>query len=454
MKLKKFAIRGIIFLAVFVALCMFFSGTVRTITTPKVRLASPKRGKLQENIKLSCKPAFPNVEPVSLALGEGMTLTITKINSRAGYTVKAGEVIVEAKVADYEAKYKQYQQDYDSAAGALLTIENKNRRTRISQRDQAYADAYYGLQTARHNAVTLELEMDTQLSRENLSRVQDGYPEGASDTLKQLIDDWRVADEAYAKAKKTMEDASRYSVDDAVWSYITERNEQEEKLEEAEQALRALVALNDKAKAITAPHDGYLAEMKVSEGDSGYDGSQPLFTITPEDTLPVLRADLSNIERTVTEGMTVTLDKDSTISSKVIGIGLDADNKKYADIEMTKEIVNAIGSVYGIIEKGTDMSLQYNARETSTLLDTNVVRGEKPNYYVFLAKKNEGAFGGGTYIIEQRKITVISVTPEKTSVQDDLTSYLIAYGEDRTIHKGDTVMEYMDSTSEDDESDE
>jgi len=454
MKLKKFAIRGIIFLAVFVALCMFFSGTVRTITTPKVRLATPKRGKLQERIKLSCKPAFADTESVGLTLGEGITLTITKINSRAGYTVKAGEVIVEAKVTDYDTKYKQYQQDYDTAAGQLLSIENKNRKTRISQRDQAYADAYYGLQTARHNAVTLELEMDAQLSRENLTRVQEGYPEGASDTLKKLIDDWRVADEAYTKARKTMEDASRYNVDDTVWSYITERNEQEEKLEEAEQALRTLVALNDKAKAITAPHDGYLAELKVAEGDTSYDGSQPMFTITPQDKLPVLRADLSNVERTVTEGMTVTLDKDSTISSKVIGIGTDAENKKYCDIEMTKAIVNAVGSVYGILESGTDMSLEYNARETSTLLDTNVVRGERPNCYVFLAKKNEGAFGGGTYTIEQRKITVLSVTPEKTSVQDDLSAYLIAYGEDRTIHKGDTVMEYLDSSSEDDESDE
>ena len=145
MNLKKFAIRGIVFLAIFVALCMFFSGTVRTITTPKVRLATPKKGKLEERIKLTCKPAFPTVEPVSFPLSDGLTLSIVNVNSRAGYTVKAGEVIVEAKVADYDAKYKQYQQDYDTAAAQLLTIENKNRKTRITQRDQAYADAYYGL---------------------------------------------------------------------------------------------------------------------------------------------------------------------------------------------------------------------------------------------------------------------------------------------------------------------
>ena len=57
MNVKRFAIRGIVILAIFVALCMFFSGTVRTITTPKVRLTAAKRGKLEERVELSCKLA-------------------------------------------------------------------------------------------------------------------------------------------------------------------------------------------------------------------------------------------------------------------------------------------------------------------------------------------------------------------------------------------------------------
>jgi len=364
--------------------------------------------------------------------------------------VKAGEVIIEAKIADYDAKYKQYQQDYDTAAAQLLSIENKNRRTRITQRDQAYADAYYGVQEARHNAVDKELEMDSLLSREKLERTETGYPEGASDTLKKLIDEWRSAVEALQKAQATMDDLSRYTIDDTVWTYITERREQQQKLEEAEKGLRTLVSLNDGAKAITAPHDGYLAEMKVNAGDT-YDGSQPLFTITPEDTLPVLRADLSNVERTVTESMSVTLESDSSVTSKVAGVGTDAEKKKYCDIEMTKQLINAIGSVYSIMENGTSMILVYNARESTTLLDTNVVRGSKPDYYVFIAKRNEGAFAGDTYKIEEKKVNVVAMTAEKVSVQDDLSAYLIAYGEDRSISSGDNVMQYMQSDSSDEE---
>ncbi len=450
MNLKKFAIRGIVFLAVFVALCMFFSGTVRTITTPKVRLATPKKGKLEERIKLNCKPAFPNTEPVSYALAEGITLSIVKVNSRAGYTVQAGEVIIEAKVADYDAKYKQYQQDYDNAAAQLLSIENKNRRTRITQRDQDYADAYYGLQQARHDMVDKELEMDSQLSREKLERTQTGYPEGASDELKKRIDAWRAATEAMNKAQAAMDSASRYTVDDTVWSYITERREQQEKLEEAEKGLRTLVSLNDGAKAITAPHEGYLAEMKVNVGDT-YDGTQPLFTITPTDVLPVLRADLTNVERTITPGMAVNLENNSNTGSKVVGTGTDTENKKYVDIEMTKEIINAAGSVYGMMENGVSMVLVYNAKETTTLLETNVLRGSKPDYYVFVAKRNEGAFAGDSYTVEEKKVKVLGMTSERASVQDDLSAYMIAYGEDRAISNGDTVMEYVQTGAQDEE---
>ena len=48
MKLKKFALRGLIILAVAVALCMFFARTVQTITTPKVQLVTASNGRFEE----------------------------------------------------------------------------------------------------------------------------------------------------------------------------------------------------------------------------------------------------------------------------------------------------------------------------------------------------------------------------------------------------------------------
>ena len=444
MNLKRFAVRGIIILAICVALCMFFSGTVRTITTPKVRLTTARRGKLEERIDLSCKVAFPSVEKVDLPLPEDASLVITHVNTREGYTVEAGEAVIEAKVSGYEQQYKTLQESYDSASEQLMTLENKNRGLRINQRDQAYADAYFALRDARRAAVSAQLDVDAQLSREGLAAVEEGYPEGASDELKQLIDAARAAAQVQQTAREAMDKAARYTVDDAVWSYITEQREQQEKRDEAEAALHRLMALNDSAKAIAAPHDGYIAELGVKEGDT-YDGTQALFSITPEGGMPALRADISEVTRTVTEGMTVTLNPDSydSIDTKVIGVGTDSEGKKYADIELNRDLIRARGSVYAMTQEDTPMTLIYRARDASCLLPTSAVRGSGEDRYIFVAEQNTAAFGGNTLKLHKMNVKVLGEYGGTTSVQDDVTYYSIAYGEDRAVNDGDAVMEYL-----------
>ena len=444
MNLKKFAVRGIVSLAVFVALCMFFSGTVRTITTPKVRLTSAKRGKLEERVELSCKVAFPEVDKVEFPLGEDVTLSIVRVNTREGYTVEAGEVVIEARIANYDQQRKQYQEAYDGASEALLTLENKNRGLRISRRDRAYADAYYALRDARREAVALQMDLEAQLTKEGLQAVDEGYPEGASDELKKLIDEHRAAVKAQAEAQAAMDTASRYNVDDTVWSYITEQREQQQKQTEAEEALRALVAMNDKVQAITAPHDGYIAELLVKDGDT-YDGSTPLYTLTAEDKLPTLRADVSELSRNVTEGMTVTMNPDSydAIETKVINVGTDSEGRKYADIELTSQLIKARGSVYSMIQEETPMTLIYRAREATSLLPTSAVRGSGEERYVYVAEQNTAAFGGSTLKLHKMDVKVLGEYGGTTSIQEDISYYTIAYGEDRAISDGDAVMEYL-----------
>ena len=444
MNLKRFAIRGIVFLAVFVALCMFFSGTVRTITTPKVRLITPKRGKLEERIELAFKPAYPDAEKISLHLEDDLTLTVVRVNTREGYTVEAGDVVIEAKVTNYDQQYKKLQEDYDSAAEQLLSLQKKNQGIRISQRDRAYADAYFALREARRAAVSLELDMDAQLGREGLERVDEGYPEGASDDLEKLIDQWRAAVKTLEAAQSDMDKASRYNVDENVWSYITESREQQKKQDEAEQALRRLVALNDRAKAITAPHDGYVAELNVKEGDA-YDGNQALFSITPEGAMPTLRADISSVTRTVTEGMTVSTNPGSfdAVESKVIRVGADSEGRKVADVQLTGELIRARGSVYAMTQEDTVLTLVYRAREATTLLPVSAVGGSGNDRYVYIAEQNTTAFGGSSLTVHKMQVKVLGESAGTASVQEDLSYYTVAYGEDRAIKDGDAVMEYL-----------
>ena len=444
MNLKKFAIRGIIILAICVALCMFFSGTVRTITTPKVRLTSAKRGKLEERVELACRPAFPVVEEVGFDLPEDMTLTIVKVNTREGYTVKAGDVVVEGRLTNYEQQRKSAQEAYDSASEALMTLENKNRGLRVTKRDQAYADAFFALRDARRSTVALELNMEAQLTREGLERVDEGYPDGASDALKEMIDAWRQAVADQKAAQDAMDAAARYSVPDDVWSYITEQREQQEKKDEAEAQLRQLVTLNDQVKAITVPHDGYVAAINVKEGEV-WDSTHPLLTVTPEGVMPTLRADTSEMTRTVSEGMTAAMNPNSydPIETRVVAVGTDSEGKKYADIELNERLIKARGSLYSMMQEDTPMTLIFRAREATSLVPTSAVRGSGDERYVFVTEQNTAAFGGSTLRIHRMDVTVVGEYGGTTSVQEDITYYTIAYGEDRAISDGDAVMEYL-----------
>ena len=81
--MKKMAIKGLVALAAVVALCMFFSGTIKTISTAKVRLVTAKQGKLEEEIKLSGNLTFTQTEEVKLALASDQSVTIKRVRRGA-----------------------------------------------------------------------------------------------------------------------------------------------------------------------------------------------------------------------------------------------------------------------------------------------------------------------------------------------------------------------------------
>ena len=444
MNLKKFAIRGIIVLAVFVALCMFFSGTIRTMTTPKVKLTSAKRGKMEERVELTCRPAFPEVDEITVELPEDISITILKVNTREGYKISKGDAVVQAKVTNYDQLRRTAQETYDSATEKLISLENKSRGIRISKRDQAYADAYFALKDARLAEVNARLDMDAQLSFEDLSMPDEGYPEGASEGLTHMIDVWHEAAAARDAAETAMEAAARYNVDENVLAYTSDKWEYEQQNPDAGEELRQLLAINNQVAVISAPHDGYVAVFEVKEGDI-YDGNTALYALTAEEKLPVLRADVSSLERVVNEGQTVTMNPNSydPIDTKVVATGVDAEGKKYCDIELTDAIIRARGSVYAMLQEDTVLSLIYRSKEATTLLPTNAVYGSGSDTYVFTVEKNTSAFGNGTLKVHKLSVKVLAEYGGTSSLEDDITYYTLAYGEDRAIEDGDTVMEYI-----------
>lgn len=89
------------------------------------------------------------------------------------------------------------------------------------------------------------------------------------------------------------------------------------------------------------------------------------------------------------------------------------------------------------------MTLVYRAREATSLLPTSAVRGSGDDRYIFVTEQNTAAFGGNTLKLHKLAVKVLGEYGGTTSVQDDVTYYTVAYGEDRAVDDGDAVMEYL-----------
>ena len=90
------------------------------------------------------------------------------------------------------------------------------------------------------------------------------------------------------------------------------------------------------------------------------------------------------------------------------------------------------------------MTLVYRARDASSLLPTNAVRGSDDQRYVYIVEQNTAAFGGNTLKLRKLEVKVIGEYGGVTALQDDISYYQVAYGEDRAVSEGDVVMQYLD----------
>ena len=116
---KQKALKALCVLAVAIALCMFFSRTVQTITTPKIQRITATKGKLEEKISLSAQIYFPETEDVTVKNAKKLGVTIDSVKVRAGYKVEKGDVIYTASASEYETKRKEIQDNYDKKVKEL-----------------------------------------------------------------------------------------------------------------------------------------------------------------------------------------------------------------------------------------------------------------------------------------------------------------------------------------------
>ena len=399
--MKKWAIKGLIGTAVFVALCMFFSGTIRTITTAKVRIVTAKTGKLEEQIDLTGKLIFPQTQEFFVTgIPDERSLTVKRVRVSVGRRVKAGDTLFETEVTGYDSAIKTLEETYKSAQAELMELERKSGDLRLKRTEESWIAAYDALAAAK---------------------------------------------DAEADAQTRFDSANRLGISEDVVTYVTKSRELSAKMADAQEQITTLTVLSGQCAAVTAPYDGYVVEIGVKAGDT-YNGAAAAMVLTAPETGGVMRADVSDIERRIEDGTQVSIERSNgkTLTKKVTGSGTDESGKRYIDVELTDKDITNLGTAATLMSEETKLTVSYRSGTSTTLLPVSAVRGSGESRYIYAVDESSNALGERTLTIRRQDVTVLAEVGSTVSVQEDLGRVRVAYMEDRAISEGSTVMLYAE----------
>lgn len=445
---KQKALKALAVLAAVIALCTFFSRTVQTITTPKVQRISPTKGKLEEKIPLSAQVYFPQTEEVVVEGAADLHLTVTAVKVKAGTQVQKGDVIFTAAAPEYSSKRQEIQENYDKKVRELA--EEHAGHIRLLE-TSAQNDAYNAMMAAYDTYYNARYQARLAARTAGFTLPED---ETAWADLTTAPADVRKAASACAAAKSALDEScltlkNFYTkggrIGESTFEYIKKMDSLREQAEELAEQLMALDTLHQSLETITAPHDGYITEIALKQGDS-YEGTKAAYTISADQCEPVLRANISSVNKLLKEDAKVTMG--SGASTKVISLETDADGSKYALIELTKDVLKAGGGLTNMLkETDIDLTVSYKASKNTTLIPASALRQDSDNsYYVYVVRQNYGGglLDNGGYILEKTAVTVLEKTDKMVSIAEDILWTEIADREDRALSDGQAVMDYVD----------
>ena len=209
----------------------------------------------------------------------------------------------------------------------------------------------------------------------------------------------------------------------------------------------ALSARKTTLSTVVAPHDGYVVSMAVKNGDT-YDGKKSAFTLSIDTTPPVLRADITSLNKALADNTRVDVAGDyGSERTNVEKTVLEGDGKKYAYVTLTENIISIKGGITRMVTDGDiKLTITYRAKESATLVPASAVRNEGEGQdYVYLIQRSYGGFMGSSAMkAVKTSVTVLERGDGVISIQQEMERQEIADGEDRALTDGGTIMEYID----------
>ena len=455
MTLKKFALRGMIVLAAVIALCVLFSGTFRSLTTAKVTKADVKNGKLETATVLMGKVVFPEEEEITIRVPDDLTLTVQRLYVTPGEQVKKGARLMAAVVTDGDKKLAELQEKYDKARDTLDNWDRKHGEIRLSRNEEAWMNAYTAARTAEDQELELRHDLMANLGLSNANDLnettvkkaakaaKDKGNKKAAQAILEEYNNWLTAKNAMTDAQKKLKSLDRYAVEDSVWTTLQEKNTTIKEKEEIEDKMMAIRQLQKQVAEFSAPHDGYVIEVKIQKDALINGGETDLFLITPEGKGPVLRAELTDRRKSVQKGavVSVPIDEWMRVETKVIATGLTKTGSPYVDVKIPEDLTGRISRMVRDNEE-IKMKATVRAKDSSTLVNKAAVRGEGENSYVYVGDAEQSLFGDTRYKVRKVNLKVLGENEKTVSTDNNELTWgsPVIYLEDREIAEGSYVM--------------
>jgi multidrug resistance efflux pump len=453
MTLKQFAIRGLIALAIAIALCMFFARTIQNITTPHVSLVTAQNGRLDQRIYLEAKLVFPGPEPMTYALAREHSVLIEHVYARAGYPVKTGDLLFTAGISGYDDAMDKLTADYRAQAEELAKIDIENRGKSTSSEQNARYGAMLAAQEALSQGIA-QVRALALIAGVDLPTMPKDWPAAAGEheELLAAISHYSELSALYEAARENFYASfteRRVNINVELFKYINERASILEKMEGFEAQMAQIAAAKLTFSEVRAERDGYIVSVEIKEGDT-YDGTKPAFTMNDPERPHVLRADVSAVSRTIEAGAKAAVKGDRyEWNTAVVATGIDESGRKYADLEINENELKYYGGASALIARGEGVTytayITYRAANAATLLPSGAVRDIDGDAYIYAAERSYDYFlsyADTGLKVRKMSVQVIDKSDKMVALADDLWGVEVAYREDRELSDGAKVMAY------------
>ncbi|MEG2603416.1 MAG: hypothetical protein RSB91_00685, partial [Clostridia bacterium] len=271
---KGKALRALLVMAVAVALCMYFSRTIQTITTPKVKLVQSTTGRIEQKLQVQAVPYFPVKTEVKLNKAKDYPITVDKVYVKVGLFVQEGDTLFTATINEYQTKEDELLKVYNEKAQALIDLDIANRKSsKQSKQNDLYTlmiDKQDALSSAESKARLAAAKDGIDLTFNQALWVAKAEKEKASPETLSLITAAATAKTAFDTARADFfasYENKKIKVTDAVFKYIKDRNKLVSEMEEQGNKMVQLLDAKQMLSTVTASSAGYIVELELKKGD-------------------------------------------------------------------------------------------------------------------------------------------------------------------------------------------